>query len=229
MDENLKGLCIKATDAKENDKVITLISFKYGKLVAYATGVRKPKAKLKMATMPLAYGNFSLFSNSAKKFNKLIGAQVEESFFNCWSDTNKHLSSHIILEILDKTIYFNQVVDSELALALRTISMINYTLVNSYVFALWFILQNFKFNGIDISTYENFINDSKTLFLLESIAKMDLDSLDSMELDQENVISMLHILANVYKSELGITLNSIFQINKALNFFSTSKLEINNE
>ena len=55
MEVKTEGLVLRATDYKENDKLLTLFSPTLGKITAGARGVKKPTAKLNFAAQPFAF------------------------------------------------------------------------------------------------------------------------------------------------------------------------------
>ena len=43
----VNGIVVKSSDYKDNDKLVTLVTFELGKITCLARGVKKPNAKLK--------------------------------------------------------------------------------------------------------------------------------------------------------------------------------------
>ena len=60
MDVTTKALALKATDYKENDKLILLYSLEYGKITVHAKGIRKNTAKLKFCSDQFCFGQYEL-------------------------------------------------------------------------------------------------------------------------------------------------------------------------
>jgi len=210
---NIKGLCVKANDYGETGKILTIISFGSGKVVCSISGIKSPKSKLKMSAMPLAYGEYTIYSKG--KMNKVISALTEENFFNCWNDFEKYSASQIILELLDKVSYDGQNVDRELRFALSAISLMNYTSTEPLIFVIWFILKIFTCVGIDFSDYE--IN-KKTKGLFEAMQDMDAATIDAVDIPKENLGNMLNILSMIINNALDIKLVSFGSLNKAKAF-----------
>ena len=65
---DLKGICLRATDYKEKDKLLTIATLEKGIITVKAAGARSPKAKLKSGCMPLVWGNFRLRKPKAALF-----------------------------------------------------------------------------------------------------------------------------------------------------------------
>ena len=78
--ENLtqEGICLRAVDYGENDKIITLYLAEYGKIGVSAKGCKSAKSKLKYAVSPLCFGKYNLVR---KKNFVLAGCDCIDSFF----------------------------------------------------------------------------------------------------------------------------------------------------
>ena len=60
MDIKTEGIVLRATDYKENDKLLTLFTPSLGKITAGIRGVKKAKAKLNFAAQPFAFCEYIL-------------------------------------------------------------------------------------------------------------------------------------------------------------------------
>lgn len=60
MDVTTKAVAIRATDYKENDKLVLLYTPDYGKITVHARGVRKGNAKLRYAVDQFCFGSYEL-------------------------------------------------------------------------------------------------------------------------------------------------------------------------
>lgn len=213
MQFDIRGLCVKAVDYAENDKILTIIAFGRGKTVASIKSVKSPKSKLKLSAMPLAYGEYSIFSKG--QYNQVISASLEDNFFNCWNNFEKYAAAHIIIELLDKISYDNQIVDKELQLALKAISLINYSSILPMIFPTWYILKMFECTGIDLSDYEL---KPEVIGTLEALQSIDVESVDSFDITSLDINKNLQILSMILNNSLGLKLSSIAQINKSAIF-----------
>ena len=100
MEEKLNALCVRVVDYKDSDRLITLCTAEKGKITVKATGVKKPKAKLKFASSPLCFGEY-LVVNSNGRYT-LKGCDVYDNFNNLVSDLNCYYAGFSVLEWLDK-------------------------------------------------------------------------------------------------------------------------------
>lgn len=99
--ENLtqEGICLRAVDYGENDKIITLYLAEYGKIGVSAKGCKSAKSKLKYAVSPLCFGKYNLVR---KKSFVLAGCDCIDSFFSITADPIRYYCACVILEIVDK-------------------------------------------------------------------------------------------------------------------------------
>ncbi len=94
-----EGICLRAVDYGENDKIITLYLADHGKVGVTAKGCKSSKSKLKYAVSPLCFGKYSLAS---KKNFVLTGCDCIDGFFSLTSDPVKYYCACAILEVADK-------------------------------------------------------------------------------------------------------------------------------
>ena len=80
MEVTTKGIALKATDYKENDKLVLLYTLEYGKITVHAKGIRKGNAKLKFAADQFCFGQYEL-SRIEDRFTLKTCDQLE-SFYS---------------------------------------------------------------------------------------------------------------------------------------------------
>jgi DNA repair protein RecO (recombination protein O) len=80
MVEKIKGLVIKTQNINENDKYLTVLCEKYGKIGFKAAGVRSFKNKNLASAQPFAYSEFTLTHTG--QFTRMSEAQVIENFYD---------------------------------------------------------------------------------------------------------------------------------------------------
>lgn len=84
MDVTTRAVALKATDYKENDKLVLLYSLEYGKISVHAKGVRKGSAKLKFACDQFCFGQYELAQTAGRYTLKTC--QQLESFYSVRED-----------------------------------------------------------------------------------------------------------------------------------------------
>jgi DNA repair protein RecO (recombination protein O) len=80
MIEKIKGLVIKTQNINENDKYLTVLCEKYGKISFKAAGVRSFKSKNLASAQPFAYSEFTVLRT--QNFTRMNEAQVIENFYD---------------------------------------------------------------------------------------------------------------------------------------------------
>lgn len=94
-----EGVCLRSTDYKENDKIITLYLAEHGKVGVCAKGCKSAKSKLKYAVTPLCFGKYYLAN---KNRYVLTGCDCIDNFFNLATDPLKYYCASVVLEVVDK-------------------------------------------------------------------------------------------------------------------------------
>lgn len=98
MDVTTRALVLRATDYKENDKLILLYSLEYGKITVYAKGVRRSNAKLKFAADQFCFGQYEL-AKSDDRFTLKTCDQLE-SFYSLREDVEVYYVACAVAECL---------------------------------------------------------------------------------------------------------------------------------
>ncbi len=98
MDVTARAVALRATDFKENDKMVLLYSLEYGKISVHARGVRKSGAKLRYACDQFCFGQYEL-AQTGDRFT-LKTCQQEESFYSLREDILRYYAACTIAECL---------------------------------------------------------------------------------------------------------------------------------
>ena len=78
--EKIKGLVIKTLNINENDKYLTVLCEKYGKISFKAPGVRSFKNKNLASAQPFAYSEFTIYRG--QNFTRMNEALLLENFYD---------------------------------------------------------------------------------------------------------------------------------------------------
>ncbi len=84
MDVTTKAITLKASDYKENDKLLLIYSLDFGKITVHARGIKKATAKMKFAGEPFCFGQFDL-AVSRDRYT-LKTCEQTESFYTLRED-----------------------------------------------------------------------------------------------------------------------------------------------
>jgi len=90
------AVCLKATDHKEHDKMLKLLTADGVVLSAVAKGIKKPAAKLKFAGQVFAFCEYTI--NEKNGFFTVAGASQIENLFSLTHDPDSFVSASIMLE-----------------------------------------------------------------------------------------------------------------------------------
>ena len=96
---NVMGMVIKAEPVDEYDRKVTILTKDRGKIVAYASGARRPKSQLAAATNAFCFGNFKLveYTNSYS----LREANIMNFFEDMLTNLDAAVYGMYFLEIAD--------------------------------------------------------------------------------------------------------------------------------
>lgn len=98
---NLKttGVVIKRSNFGEADRILTIFTERFGKIKAFAKGVRKTKSKLAGHLEPFMLVDLML--HEGRTFYTVTGAVIEKDFPNIHSDLSKMAKAFVISELVD--------------------------------------------------------------------------------------------------------------------------------
>ena len=85
----VKGIVLKNTDYKDNDKLINILCLEYGVITVRVRGVKKSGAKLAFAIQPFAFVEFLLSKNG--NFYTCINAISIDQFYELTSDFDNYI------------------------------------------------------------------------------------------------------------------------------------------
>lgn len=95
--ENYTAILLRATDYRENDKLVRLLTLDSGIITAVMKGVKKPKAKLKFGAQQFAFCEYTLVTN-ASGFSTVISCIPIEDLFTLTSNFDKYICASLMLE-----------------------------------------------------------------------------------------------------------------------------------
>ena len=147
MDVTTKAVALKATDYKENDKMLLLYSLEYGKISVQARGVRKSNAKLKFACDQFCFGQYELASVN-DRFTLKTCDQLE-SFFALREDIVAYYAACVVAECL---VNYTEEGQSEPKIFVTTLKALQALVsgVNPLTVALKFVLDFLRMSGFGL-------------------------------------------------------------------------------
>jgi len=100
MTQKTLGIILKRKNFGEADRILTILTERFGKISAIAKGSRKIKARLLGHLEPFMLVNFQLYEG--KSFQIVTGAESEKSFENIQNDFKKTSRAFYLGELVDK-------------------------------------------------------------------------------------------------------------------------------
>ena len=141
----VKGIVLKCTDYKDNDKLINIFCAEYGVIIARVRGVKKSGAKLAFAVQPFAFVEFMLSKNG--NFYTCINATSIDQFFGVTDDFDNYIFMLACMEICLKTVKENDAQPDLFLLLLNSIKAVCYENANSMYVFIKFMLECLKILG----------------------------------------------------------------------------------
>ena len=126
MTEEIKteGVCLRAVEYGESDRIITLLTDKLGKIAVRARGVSSQKSKLRHAAIPFSFGEYILVMKG--EFFTLKSFDYNDAFTAISDDLIRYFAGTAGLEIADKLTEESVPVHQEMARLLRLLMSLSY-------------------------------------------------------------------------------------------------------
>ena len=118
----VKGIVIKEVQYKENDKIITVMTDKLGKISCMAKGAKKNNSPLLSTSQFLVYSEFLLYKGT--NFYHINSAEMIESFYKLRIDYDKLERAFEVSKLLNKLAYEEEEESQILSLFLNTLYII---------------------------------------------------------------------------------------------------------
>jgi len=100
------GIVIKGTNLGEADRILTIMTERFGKIKVMAKGIRKIKSHLAGSLEPFTLTGLQL--HEGRNFYLVTGAVIEKEFRNIHSDLKKTSQAFYVGELIDKFCEENQ-------------------------------------------------------------------------------------------------------------------------
>lgn len=201
MNLSVKGIVLSARDFKENDKILSILTFEKGKISVVAKGVKKGSSKFKAFAQSFCFADFELVEGK-NGFFVLSGVNLIDNFFDLSSDYEKYAHACLTLEILEKICVENQDYSDIFIDELKTLRAINYKSCSAELAVCKFVMSALKTEGMGLNVQQNcagcklpfvagiFLDLSSGNFLCHSCQNFDCEAVD------RGVFSTIKILSN---------------------------------
>jgi len=119
----VKGVVIKEIPYKDNDKIITLMTDKLGKISCMAKGAKKTNSALLASCQLLVYSEFVLYKGTS--FYHINSAETIDTFYALRTDYDKLEKAYEITKVLNSLVVENEETESILSLYLNSLFVIS--------------------------------------------------------------------------------------------------------
>ncbi len=148
MDVTTKAIALRTTDFKESDKLILLYSLEYGKLTAYARGIKKGNAKLRFAADQFCFGQYDL-SYSGDRYI-LKSCEQLESFYSLREDIVSYYAACVVAECLASYTQDGQSEPQLFVETLKALQKLSDCCQNPLLVTLRFLLEFMRLEGFGV-------------------------------------------------------------------------------
>ncbi len=119
----VKGVVIKEIPYKDNDKIITLMTDKLGKISCMAKGAKKTNSALLASCQLLVYSEFVLYKGTS--FYHINSAESIDTFYSLRTDYDKLEKAYELTKVLNSLVVENEETESILSLYLNSLYVIS--------------------------------------------------------------------------------------------------------
>lgn len=119
----VKGVVIKEIPYKDNDKIITLMTDKLGKISCMAKGAKKTNSALLASCQLLVYSEFVLYKGTS--FYHINSAETIDTFYSLRTDYDKLQKAYEITKVLNSLVVENEDTEAILSLYLNSLFVIS--------------------------------------------------------------------------------------------------------
>lgn len=119
----VKGVVIKEIPYKDNDKIITLMTDKLGKISCMAKGAKKTNSALLASCQLLVYSEFVLYKGT--NFYHINSAETIDTFYSLRTDYDKLEKAYEVTKVLNNLVVENEDTESILSLYLNSLFIIS--------------------------------------------------------------------------------------------------------
>ena len=98
MEEKFNGLVIAKTEYGENDRIVKIFTLEKGTVSANLKGVKRAGAKLKFASEPFCFAEFTCSERAGRR--TVTGASLKDSFYPVRESIEKFFAGGTILEFI---------------------------------------------------------------------------------------------------------------------------------
>ena len=132
----VKGVVIKEVPYKDNDKIITLMTDKLGKISCMAKGAKKTTSALLASCQLLVFSEFVLYKGTS--FYHINSAETIDTFYSLRTDYDKLEKAYEVTKVLNSLVVESEDTEAILSLYLNSLYVISKNLLKfDYVMSIF--------------------------------------------------------------------------------------------
>jgi len=199
MDKIVKGIVLKASEYKDADKMLTLLTLEEGKISVKARGVKKSTSKLKPYCQSFCFADFELAESHGMYI--LTGVNHIDSFFDLTTDYEKFSYGYAVLEILDKVCVESQTYVPLFIDSLKCLKALSYSTLDPRLVLSKFIINLLSYEGFNLNLNKcshcklDFAGGIYLDYMAGELLCPACKTFDSFEIDK-SVFATMKILSN---------------------------------
>lgn len=231
----VKAIIINSTDYKDKHKLINAFSLELGKISAILKNCKGINSKLKFCYSPFCFLELELFKMNDLFVVK--NATIIDDFFSLSENYDNFISASAMLEIVNKCFKQNETNNILFISLLKSFKALVYNNINPNLMLSKFLMgvtkiSGFKFNFNNCSNCNlPFINnvylnldsgeleceickqnysikiENKCYNLLKKLSSTDIDNLSEINVEHENVLKAIKLLALNLENRLNLKFN----------------------
>lgn len=140
-----KGLVLRRTDWRENDRILSLLTPERGRVDVVARGCRRPNSPLMAASELFTLGDYVLYKGKGHEI--VTGCQVEDSFYPLRNDYDKLSYAAIMLRSAEFAAQPDEPQEHLLILLTRSLRRLAYTQLDTQAVTAAYLLHFATLNG----------------------------------------------------------------------------------
>lgn len=236
----VKGIIISETNYKESSKILNVLTNDYGLIGIISRGCKSMKSNLRSVSQKLIYGEFTI-NYKEKSLSTLIEVNVLNSFKNIYKDLKKISYVFYILDLINQVLkenndkeIFNILEDSLIKIDdglnpllitnIIELKLLKYIGVPLILDKCVICENNDNIKTISIKEgglickdcyNDEYILNIKTIKLIRLMYYVDINKLDSINIEDNNIIREINdFIKEYYNIYTGIYLKNKENINK---------------
>lgn len=201
------AIVLKATDYRENDKLVRLLSLENGVITAVFKGVKKAAAKLKFAAQPFAFGEFRLIQSN-NGFFTAIGCVPLGDYYPITQSPDKFVCGALMLEAADHAALGNDN-PSVFTLLISALKTLTYTDISENLLCAQYLLKLLDSLGYSQEYLAN-TTDKKTNIagVLGILKTLPMGELESFNVSDSLSYKAVKMQCGRFSNKLDIDLKS---------------------